>query len=90
MLSSKDRRFSLRRPVRWAGRLDGNGSLEDCLVLDIGRAGALIQSSEFLPPGARLKLKLHAKREIPAVVVWQTDHFMGVKFQNHVADQDIA
>ena len=75
-----DRRRYDRTTVLWNGKLLYQDEAVDCVIVNIGAEGAMVQTSERLPVGTTVILKNDRFGTFAAKVVWDQVNQFGLQF----------
>lgn len=76
----KDRRHYQRRHVLWAGRLRSGAGEQQCVILDLSAAGAMVRLSDGSSNSARVAVSGDWFGELLGRVIWQQDNVIGLRF----------
>ncbi len=76
----QDDRAHNRRPILWSGTLTHGDHAMDCQLWNLSPGGARVRAGAPLPNGAKIALFIPKIGELKAVIAWQEDNELGVKF----------
>ena len=76
-----ERREQARRSVMWGALALSSGLQFKCVVLNISAGGAKVRIAQPFSPGTPVTLMVTRFGEFPAIVVWESGEFLGLKFQ---------
>lgn len=76
----QDDRAHNRRPILWSGTLTYNDHAMDCQLWNLSPGGARVRAGVSLPNGSKIALFIPKIGDLEAVVAWQEDNELGVKF----------
>ena len=83
------RRKSVRKRVLWKARIEIEGTMHDCAVVDLSLGGARVHLAKPVAEGTRVRLILERFGAFGADVVWQRDRGIGLRFTDdaqHIAE----
>ena len=80
LATEDDRRRYDRTTVLWNGKLLYQDEAVDCVIVNIGAEGAMVQTSERLPVGTTVILKNDRFGTFAAKVVWDKVNQYGLQF----------
>ena len=77
-----ERRHHLRAAVLWTGRLECDGQVADCILLNVGLSGAMVRMA--VPFERSFPVTLHSYHfgELMSRVVWQDGNAIGLSFED--------
>ena len=77
-----ERRHHLRATVLWTGRLECDGQVADCILLNVGVTGAMVRMA--VPFERSFPVTLHSYHfgELIGRVVWQDGNAIGLSFED--------
>jgi len=77
-----ERRQTSRAAVLWTGHLECAGQVVDCIVLNVGLAGAMVRMA--VPFERSFPVTLHSYHfgELAGRVVWQDGNAIGLSFED--------
>ena len=78
--ASVERRVSDRGPTRMPALVRARGEIVPVTISDVSTTGCAIVSSQSLPKGTRLWVRLPALEIWPAEVVWSNGRHCGLRF----------
>lgn len=76
------KRAEERHPVTIAGRLYGGGGSREVTIYDLSTHGCRVRDPSLTKPGSFVSIKLGQIGPVAAIVRWQRDAFIGLKFEN--------
>ena len=71
-----------RHDVIISGRLFGGGGSREVMIYDLSTHGCRVKDNLQAKPGSFVSIKIGQIGPVAAVVRWQHDAFIGLKFEN--------